>query len=285
MQLAIPTSKPFSFAQTLAFLERFPPCKGDFVLEKDALTAAVSISGRPYTFTLRDGLSVEIADDVPAAARSAIAAHAGAFVGANDDVASFYEVARKDRMFRPLVDLLDGLHHVRFQTLGEIAVYSVMMQRAPINVAAALKRKFLAAFGKPVGTLRAFPELAELTALSADDIAAAIGHRPKSERIVDVVRGVHAIGEETLREAPYAEARDALLAINGVGPFSAAAILLRGLGRMDELPWLPAFSELAREHYRRPVDHDTIAKQYGTSIGYWSFYLMTGVPRLAKLDG
>src|SRR4051812_21747194 len=127
MQIAIPTSKPFSFAQTLAFLERFPPCKGDFVLEKDALTAAVSISGRTYTFTLRDGLRVEVADDVPAATRRAIAAHAGAFVGANDGVASFYEVARRDPVFRPLVDLLEGGHHVRFKTLAEIAVCCVMM--------------------------------------------------------------------------------------------------------------------------------------------------------------
>src|SRR3982751_854125 len=121
MQLSISTSKPFSFAQTLAFIERFPPCKGEYVIEKDALTAAVCIAGTPYTFTLRDGLRVEVADDVPASARKAIAAHAAAFVGANDDVASFYEAARGDAAFRPVIELLDGLHHVRFQTLAEIA--------------------------------------------------------------------------------------------------------------------------------------------------------------------
>ncbi|HUS26984.1 MAG TPA: hypothetical protein VMZ53_00690 [Kofleriaceae bacterium] len=283
MQLAIPTMKPFSFAQTLAFLERFPPCRGEYLVEDGRLTAAVSVGGHARAFTLfeRAGHLYIDTDDV------ATVPHASHFIGAADNVAAFYEAARADKPIATLVELLHGLHHVRFLTLAEIAVYSVMMQRAPITIAAALKRKFLAAFGKPIDvrghTLRAMPDLDELATLPVDAIADAIRHRGKAERIVEVVAGVRAIGEATLREAPYGEARDALLAIRGVGPFSAAAILLRGLGRMDELPWLPAFSELARKHYGRAVDHATISRRYGSHIGYWSFYLMTGAPRLAKL--
>lgn len=291
MQLAIPTSRPFSFSQTLAFLERFPPCRGEYLVEGQALTAVVSVSGKPHAFTLTGGkgdLTIEVEDGVATQTRDTLVAHASHFVGAQDDVAAFYEAARTDVPLARIVKLLHGLHHVRFLTLSEIAVYSVMMQRAPINVAAALKRKFLAAFGKPLEvrghTLRAMPELDELAELTVYQIAAAIKHRPKAERIVDVIRGVRAIGETTLRDAPYSEARDALLAIRGVGPFSAAAILLRGLGRMDDLPWLPAFSELARKLYGRAVDHTSIARRYGNVIGYWSFYLMTGVRRLDTLD-
>jgi DNA-3-methyladenine glycosylase II len=291
MQLTIPTSRPFSFSQTLAFLERFPPCRGEYLVEEQTLTAAGSIGGKAHAFALSDGkgdLTIEIDDKVPPKARDKLVSHASHFVGAQDDVAAFYEVARTDAPVAKLVTLLHGLHHVRFLTLSEIAVYSVMMQRAPINVAAALKRKFLAAFGKRLEvrghTLRAMPELDELAELSVDQIASAIKHRPKAERIVDVIQGVRDIGETTLRDAPYSEARDALLAIRGVGPFSAAAILLRGLGRMDELPWLPAFSEIARQLYGRAVDHTSISKRYGMFIGYWSFYLMTGVPRLDTLD-
>jgi DNA-3-methyladenine glycosylase II len=291
MQLTIPASRPFSFPQTLAFLERFPPCRGEYLVEDQTLTAAVTIGGKPHAFTLsgaRGDLMIEVDDTLPQPVRDKLARHASQFVGAEDDVAAFYDAARTDAPVAKLVKLLHGLHHVRFLTLPEIAVYSVMMQRAPINVAAALKRKFLAAFGKPLDvrghTLRAMPELAELAELSVDQIASAIKHRPKAERIVDVIRGVRDIGETTLRDAPYSEARDALLAIRGVGPFSAAAILLRGLGRMDELPWLPAFSEIARKLYGRAVDHTSISKRYGTFIGYWSFYLMTGVPRLDTLD-
>ena len=285
MQLAIPTTQPFSFAQTLAFLRRFPPCQRQYVIGDDSLTAAMTVQGRAVAFTLRDGLTVELADDVPAVTRDAVVAQATAFVGARDDLAAFYAVAAGDAPFARLVQLLHGLHHVRFLTLAEIAVYSVLMQRAPIVVAAALHHRFLQAFGKPVAfggrTLHAMPELDELSELSVARIAKAIGHRGKAERIADVVVGVRTIGEATLREAPYAQARDALLAIRGVGPFSAAAIMLRGLGRMDELPWLPQFASVARTLYGRPVEHRAIEKRYGRLIGYWSFYVMTGVPRLA----
>jgi len=51
---------------------------------------------------------------------------------------------------------------------------------------------------------------------------------------------------------------------------------------MDELPWLPKFAAHARAVYGTSIDHTTIAKRYGKLIGYWSFYLMTGVPRLSQ---
>jgi DNA-3-methyladenine glycosylase II len=94
------------------------------------------------------------------------------------------------------------------------------------------------------------------------------------------VRGVAALGEDFLRTAPYAQAREALLAIPGVGPFSAAAILLRGLGRTDELPGLAMFERDGRAIYGAAWDEEAIARRYGDQIGYWSFYVKTGAARL-----
>jgi DNA-3-methyladenine glycosylase II len=272
MQLA--TTRPFSFAQTLAFVRRFPPCQGEFALTEDSLTGAVTLDGRATRFTLRgtrQGVRVET-DDPRAAA---IAAD---FVGASDDVAGFYAVADGDRAFAPIIEELHGLHHVRFLTLEEIAVYSVLMQRTPVSIASTYKRRFLAAFGLVSGDLRAFPDFAILATLDAERIAEAIGHRRKAEQIVGVVRGVAAIGAATLREAPYGEARDALLEVPGIGPFSAAAILLRGLGRMDEVP-LARFADEASEIYER-FDAAAIARRYGRHVGYWSFYLKAGRSRM-----
>src|ERR1041385_3935831 len=106
MQLTIPTSRPFSFDQTLAFLERFPPCRGEYILDEGTLTAAVSVQGRPHAFTLsghRAGLAVEVAADLPAATRDEIVRHASGFVGAKDAVAAFYEFARKKKPMSRLV--------------------------------------------------------------------------------------------------------------------------------------------------------------------------------------
>jgi len=194
--------------------------------------------------------------------------------------------AAVDPPFRALVAQLHGLHQVRFLTLEEIAVYCVMMQRTPVTVASAYKRRFLARFGLPVmvgdHTLRAFPEMRELVTLDVNAIADAIGHRRKAEQIVSVVRGVAAIGEPLLRTAPYVQARDALLAVPGIGPFSATAILLRGLGRMDELPVMSHFADEARVLYGPRYDEAAIVRRYGRHIGYWAFYLKTGVARMSS---
>jgi DNA-3-methyladenine glycosylase II len=164
-------------------------------------------------------------------------------------------------------------------------VYCVMAQRTPIRMAARMKQRFLAAFGLPVEvrgtTLRAMPEMGALVELDERAIASAIGHRAKAESIAAVVRGVADLGEQFLRTAPYAQARDALLAIPGIGPFSSAMILLRGLGRMDELPSMTGFTDLARTVYGERFDERATRRRYGAQIGYWSFYLKTGTARLA----
>ena len=88
------------------------------------------------------------------------------------------------------------------------------------------------------------------------------------------------LGEAFLTSAPYAEARDALCAIPGIGPFSAAAILLRGLGRMDDVPLaMKGFAEPARDVYGAAWDPRATVRRYGPALGYWSFYLKTGAAR------
>jgi len=281
MKLDLTTCKPFSLAQSIAFLRRFVPCTSDYILTDDSITAAVVVDRRATTFTLRGDREVTL--ESPDAKRVRVIA--SDFVGASDDLTAFYAAAAGDPPMKPLVEALYGLHHARFLTLGEIAVYCVMMQRNPIERAAQLKRAFFESFGVPVvvgdRTLRALPELDTLAGLSAAEIGEAIRHRPKAEQIVRVVAGVAAIGETMLRDAPYAEARDRLLEVKGIGPFSAAAILLRGLGRMDELPWMDRFSSVARELYGDDADGEALAGRYGRSIGYWSFYAMTGMERIA----
>jgi DNA-3-methyladenine glycosylase II len=288
MRLSLAVKQPYSFAQTVAFLRRFPPCQGDYLITDDAITAAVSVRGIARAFTLRAGnqLTIDVPRHVDGDTQRALIARASDFIGANDDLTALYAAAEHDPPFQRIVNQLHGLHHVRFLTLEEIAVYCVFMQHTPIKLASLYKRRFLDAFGIPIdvggATLRAMPEIDQLVELDEAQIAAAIGHARKAAIVTGVVRGVAAIGEPFLRTAPYAAARDALLEVPGIGPFSAAAILLRGLGRMDELPAMRNFEAEARALYGRAYDPDAIARRYGRQIGYWSFYLKTGVARIGQ---
>jgi DNA-3-methyladenine glycosylase II len=282
MNLPLPTKAPFSFRQTLAFVRRFPPCQGQYVVTDDSLTAAVTVGGRATAFTIKSG-AVEVEHPVDAPAVLARASH---LVGARDDLGEFYAAAEGDRHFHPLLEMLHGLHHVRFLTLEEVTVYSVMTQRTPIAIAARMKRRLFERIGLPVETrgttLYALPSFETLATLDGATCGEAIGHARKGDVIAEVVRGVARIGENFLCEAPYEAAKAALLAIRGIGPFSAAMILLRGLGRMDEVPLAQIFEDEARSLYGAAYDEAAIRARYGRQLGYWSFYLKTGVARMAE---
>jgi DNA-3-methyladenine glycosylase II len=282
MEHAITTRQPYSFDQTLVFIKRFPALHAGVSAGDSAVTGAITVGGRARAFTLR-AKGKSIVADAPS---KEVARRAADFIGADDDLRALYGAAEADPPFQALVRSLWGLHHVRFLGLEQIAVYSVLMQRTPMKLAVLYQQRFLEKLGHRVEvdgrTFYAMPELAELAELEADDIAGAIGHKPKAERIAQVTRGVAAIGEKFLREAPYEQAKQALIAIPGVGPFSAGAILLRGLGRMEELPSLEMFERDGRAVYGRAWKPQTIARRYGDQIGYWSFYLKTGAARLSS---
>lgn len=293
MTLTIRPRPPFKLAETLAFARSFPPLAAQIVVEPSSLAAAVAIDGRGYAFRLSapdaDG-ELAIETTAPGRVHTELARRVADFVGAHDNLEGFYARADNDPPMRALTIAHRGLHHVRFPGgLAEIAVYCVLMQRTPVVLAARYEQRFLARFGLPARhgdrELRAMPDLLRLAQLDERDIADAIGHRAKAERIATVVRDVAAIGEPFLRDAPYAVARDALLAIPGIGPFSAAAILLRGLGRMDELPCLDDFADFGRVLYGRAWDPEAIARRYGEHIGYWSFYLKARGPNGHRVRG
>ncbi len=275
----VPVRAPFSLAKALAFVRRFPPCSADFVVGDDFLRGALSIDGHGVGFELRDAtsagaLAVHLDPTLPEAVARRATYLASAFVGADDSLESFYAKAAGDCVaYRRIVKSLFGLHHVRFLTLAEITVYGVLMQRTPIAMAARQKRAFLRAFGRRVGELTAFPSFEELAQLSEADMCA-IGHARKAAMLPRIIAGVAALGETFLRTAPYDFASAALQDIPGVGPFTAAAILLRGLGRMDHVPLeMPSFAEPAKRVYGPAFDPRSLRARYQEDLGYWAYYL------------
>ena len=170
---------------------------------------------------------------------------------------------------------------MRFLTLAEIACYAVIMQRTPVGLASAQKAKLAHAFGRAARfgarELTAFPSLAELAGVHEADFARVLRHPEKARRLVAVIEAVAALGESWLRTAPYQDAFAALMEIRGIGEFSARAILLRGLGRMDQLdPRGAAFARAARSVYGATWSPSETIDRYAHTIGYWSYYLRVG---------
>jgi DNA-3-methyladenine glycosylase II len=248
------------------------------------MRGAFAIGERAVPFTVTTARPGALVVETPDAR---VVAMVAAFLGVEDRMERVYERAEGDvPAYRAIVTELRGLHHVRFRTLEEVTVHTVLGQRTPIQLASRLKRKVAEALGPRVvvegRAFIAFPTFERLVELDGPAWNAIVGHVAKARRMPGVVRGVARLGRQWLTTAPYEEAVAALRGIDGIGPFSAAMILLRGLGRMDDVPLeIPGIANVARAVYGAKWDPAATRARYGEDVGMWSFYLKVGANRPA----
>jgi len=104
-----------------------------------------------------------------------------------------------------------------------------------------------------------------------------VPNKRKKEYLSEVTEAFSKVDEKWLRTAPYNEVHDWLTDIKGIGNWSANFIMIRGLGRMEELsniePQLA--SDVARIYAGKneQISNDEvcrIAEKYGEWKGYWA---------------
>ncbi|PKV97595.1 DNA-3-methyladenine glycosylase II [Amycolatopsis echigonensis] len=287
----LPAAQPFDLRTSIRFLRGFGACKGDQVMTDDTLTKAIAIGGQAVVFTVSPcdgGVDYTLSSDraISPDLRAAVLAKIDGYLSLSDDLAEFYAQAADDHPdYARLVKALWGLHQVRFLTVAEIGVWAILSQRTPKNVSTALKRRITERFGRTIAydglRFQAFPELTDLRQLEVADWLAIVKNARKADYLASLVEGLLDIGEDYLATASYGQATKALRGIKGVGEFSAAAILLRGLGRMDHVPLeMPAFADATAKVYGPGYDNQRLRSRYGDNLGYWAYYLHTGLGAL-----
>ena len=283
---------PFDFAQTLRFIAAFTPLTGEQQIGDGALRKAVMIEQIPMVFTIdaagdteQPQLRYTLASAAPLtdAIEHAAVARIRFFLSLDDDLRPFYAAAQaSDPAFLPVIQRLHGFHQVKFLTPFENACWAVLTQRTPMAVARALKQRLVAHFGAALvvdgADYAAFPEAETLATAGRDELAALLRNERKASYLHAIATAFAAVDEDWLRTGPYEQVRDWLLAIDGVGPWSANFVLIRGLGRMDTVA-TPEKELLAaaRTVYGPDITPDALLDLaravYGDHAGYWSFYL------------
>jgi DNA-3-methyladenine glycosylase II len=208
------------------------------------------------------------------------------FLSLDDDLRPFYQIGHTDPDFAPLVQELYGYHQVKFSTPFESACWAVLAQRNPRSMAQKMKKALLETYGGSINvqnrTYWAFPEAAQLADASEAELLTVVRNARKVEYLTATIRAFNKVDEHFLRTAAYDEVATWLRNIKGFGEWSATFVLLRGLGRMEQVPLaeklvLEAASRLyghGRDLGRAEVAR--IAKPYGAYKGYWAHYLRVG---------
>jgi len=296
---SLPAVPPFSLAAGVRALTGFTPCAGDQLVTGDRVRKGLVRPGRPDEAVVvevtsrRDGqpgaeLTVFSRGPLDRAERVGVETAVRDWLSLDDDLGPFLAVARREPQLAAVLTATHGLHQIRFASLAEATVYLTLTQRSTQWYAAARKRRIAAELGPRLVvddlTYVAFPRFDTLLAADLDAFA---GNPARATRLAEVVAGVGRLDREWLRAAPYAEARDALLKIRGVGTFTAHALLLRGLGRPDDAPLeMAQFTSVARALYgaEQPTP-DQLRERYGTTVGWWAYLCRTGLAWLDRAAG
>jgi AraC family transcriptional regulator of adaptative response / DNA-3-methyladenine glycosylase II len=172
------------------------------------------------------------------------------------DPAAVDEVLGADPALSALIAGAPGRRVPASPDAGETAVRAVLGQQVSVAGARTLTARLVTAAGRPltepVGSLtHAFPQPAAL----ADVDLTAVGLTGARRRTVHALATALADGSVTLGPgAERDEARQALLAVPGIGPWTTALVGLRGLADPDV--WLPG--DLALRRSLRTLDSSDV---------------------------
>lgn len=304
-QLVLKATPPFSFAQTLAFIEAFyaqdyerVPAHAQIVagVRGRKLRRVVSVLERPVLLEVEtlddasdtpesaDTLSLTLyAERLDDALIAAATDRVRFFLGLDDDLGELYR--RADPIFAGVTELLRGYHMLKVLTPFEAACWALVQQRTPNPFAHKTMTRLGEFFGRSLtheGTVyTAFPEARQLLDNPQARLLEATNNTRKTERLLSLIRAFATADEPFLRTAPYGEVAHWLGDIKGFGAWSVDFIMLRGLGRSERVPWadtgmLGAISRVYTEGFDISLGSAReLAERYGFTQGIWAHYLKT----------
>jgi len=173
------------------------------------------------------GVDVEPLDD-------AIAADVRTLLGLPFDLDAFADWARAEPVLGPLTTSLAGFRPPLSPDPFEALVTSITAQQVSLQSAFAIRSRFVERLGVPARLAYAFPTRERVAASSEDELFALGFSRRKAEYVIGLARSD--LDLEELDRLPDEEVAERLVALRGLGEWTAAWYLARHLARPHAWP-------------------------------------------------
>jgi 3-methyladenine DNA glycosylase/8-oxoguanine DNA glycosylase len=183
------------------------------------------VAGRPATTT-----------------RAALAQTMRQILGLDVDPAPLQRLAEAQPRLRPTAVALRGMRPPRFPDLFETFANVIPFQQVSLDSGVAIVRRIVARFGEYIEhdgrRHHAFPSAAAVAQARVAALRACGLSARKAETLRALARETAsgALTEERISHMTTPEALATLTDLSGIGPWSAAVVLLRGLRRLDVFP-------------------------------------------------
>jgi AraC family transcriptional regulator of adaptative response / DNA-3-methyladenine glycosylase II len=172
------------------------------------------------------------------------------------DPEAVIEALESDSSLRPLVAKAPGQRIARTVDEAELAIRVVLGQQVSTKAARTHAGRLVAAYGMPVddahgGLTHTFPSIEQLAEIDPAHVAV-----PEARRLTLAALISALVDGSVVLDAgcDWERARQELLALRGIGPWSAEVIAMRGLGDPDAFPVGDLGLRLAAKQLGLPVD-------------------------------
>lgn len=205
-------------------------------------------------------------------------------LGAAVDLRRWYRRVARFPWLAALARDFRGVKPPRYPDLWEALCNGIVFQQLSISAASSIMRRLVERFSESLEyhgvPLRVFPDAATIMRASDDTLLGLGLSRQKVAYLRNAGAAVKsgAITSARIESLSTADARIALQAINGIGHWSAANILLRGFGRLDVFPMgdTGVARNIKRLSGNAHISLDEVLLGLGDMQGMLYFHLLLG---------
>ncbi|UZN01988.1 DNA-3-methyladenine glycosylase family protein [Cellulomonas sp. S1-8] len=162
---------------------------------------------------------------------------AARWFGLDDDLAAVHDALQADAVLGPLLAARPHLRVPGHPDGFEAAVQAVLTQQVSLHAGRTTGGRLAAAHGRPHASgLLAFPRPQDVAAVDPVALQAVLRVPHARARAVHALAVACAEGLDLAPGGPVDDVRAALLALPGIGPWTADVVALRALGDRDAFP-------------------------------------------------
>lgn len=280
---AVPVKAPFRLDLTAQALRRTASNAVD-VYEDGILERALRVDGRVAVLQARQPAADMVEVRCTGMESSTAKVLVTRMLGTDVDLSQWYGRVRAVPWLHELSDRLAGVKPPRYPSLWEALCHSIVFQQISIHAAAAIMRRMIERYSEPLTIagreLRPFPEPRTLLTAAPDDLRSVSLSVNKVVAIQSVAAAMLAreITEERIAALPSPQALELLSTLRGIGPWSAAVVLLRGFGRLDVFPMKDSgvAASLRLLSGNQNVSAEAVLAELGPVRGMLYFHLLLG---------
>ncbi|WP_214778664.1 DNA-3-methyladenine glycosylase [Exiguobacterium sp. s22] len=287
-EMLLAVQQPFDFQECLVFLSRSKQ-EVLHVTTHDTVRKLIRIGERLILIELQEEENHILVrfpvDEVSDIEKERVACEVRDWLDLERDLAPFEAMGAKDELLAPLIESHRGLRMIGFPDLFEALTWAIIGQQITLSFAYTIKRRFVERYGdhRVIGDQEywTFPRAERIALLEPEELRELQFSIRKAEYIIDIAREITNgnLSRTTLQSHSSADIRQHLLAIRGVGEWTADYVLMKCFQEASAFPVADVGLHQAIQHRLGVSEKPTIedVKRYGEHWqgweGYATFYL------------